>query len=414
MFFFISRKQLEVRINNCVNKIIEQYGIDEIESKVNSICSEFNSFKKDVNKTVNTISNQGQQLNGELVRVSNDINNCREELRELARDRVSVDEDVHTRIIQSELEKRLSDIKKDLSTEIMRKLPDRTLDENDIRAIVRTELQNSQQSQGKEQLWAEINAYVSQAVSVYQSGIQAELERQNRDIDNLKNSLQRESLKNSEYEKRILNQEKEISVLSDTIREMKSAIEKLSISDEPGTPPLEYIVFGSDKESNNKYLENLINQTKVLRKKVTEVFDDSQDLNLYLKLINKCISKVEQLLSKNQEGDVEPDKLANDCAKIYKQTIVKAMSQEKLKELLKEYMRDCHFRKLEWYIGKKISGDDFDYLEEPILYEEVEDKALDSTIRDIKQDTYIIGYMDEGEKYEVIIPGIYCLGKSRK
>ena len=293
----------------------------------------------------------------------------------------------------------------------MRKLPDRTLDENDIRAIVRTELQNSQQSQGKEQSWAEINAYVSQMVNVYQSGVQAELERQNRDIDNLRNFLQRESLKNSEYERRILNQEKEISVLNDTIREMKSVINELL---KPGPPPPEYILFGSDKESNNKYLENIINQTKVLRKKVTAVFDDSQDLNIYLKLIDKCILKVEQLLSKNEDGDLEPENLANDCAKIYKQTIVKAMSQEKLKELLKEYMRDCYFRKLEWYIGKKLSGDDFDYLEEPILYEEVEDKALDSTIRDIKQDTYIIGYMDEGEKYEVIIPGIYCLGKSRK
>ena len=408
MFFFMTRKRFEFYINNRINRIVEQYETDDIKLSINKIISELNSLKMDISKAINSFSNQDRNFNEELVRVSNEINNCKEEIKKILENGYSVDKDVLTRIIQSELKKHLLNSQSVLSMESNKKQPINSLNETDIRAIVRTELQNWQYSQ--------------------RIDIKREIESKNRDIDNLRNALQQESLKNSEHEKKIISQEKEIAALKDIISAMKLDIDKLTnssttlektevseiVASSLSIPDKSYIVFGSDMESNNKHLENIINQTKVLRKKVIALFDDSQDLNIYLKLIDKCILKMEQLLSKNQDGDLEPDKLANDCAKIYKQTIVKAMSQEKLKDLLKEYMRTCNFRKLKWDIGKKLSDDDFQYLEEPILYEKVEDKELDNTIRVIKQDTYIIEYMDEDKKYEVIIPGIYCLGKFRE
>ena len=124
--------------------------------------------------------------------------------------------------------------------------------------------------------------------------------------------------------------------------------------------------------------------------------------------------KIEKIIAKNQNGEMEPEKIAYECVKIYKQTIVQAMSQKKLKDILEEYMKNCKFQKLDWNVGKQLENDDYEYLEEPILYEDVGEKELDCTIRSIKQDTYIIKYVEDGEELEAIIPGIYCLGKYRK
>lgn len=412
MFFFISKEQFKFQVNNYVNRIIERYDFNEMESNINSINIEMKILKGNVEKFTKTLLHEDKQFNDDLSHINNEINYCKEKIKGLEEGKFGVDENLFIRIIQSELDKRLLNIKSDLSVEISRKLSNNVLDENYIRKVINEEIKR-------------VNNESSNRV---------EIEQLLMEINNLKNLLQQEDLKNSNYIRKIDNQEKEISALTNTINKMQADIDKLSgiISnlkeDEhtekketfktdkiiPSTSNITCIVFGNDLEKNNKYLENIINQTKLLREKIMKMFVDSEELNIYLKLIDKCILKIENLLLKNKNGDLEAEKLANDCAKIYKQTIVKAMSQKKLKALLEEYMRTCNFRKLEWYVGKKISEDDFEYLEEPILYENVDNKELDCTIREIKQDTYIIDYIDDEEKYEVVIPGIYCLGKFRK
>jgi hypothetical protein len=194
------------------------------------------------------------------------------------------------------------------------------------------------------------------------------------------------------------------------MNETKTVESEQAVQENP-TEDTKYLTFTDDFQNNQELLQNMIEQTKLLRARITERYHDQKDFDIYLKLVDKCIEKLERISEKNQDHATEAEKLANDCVKAFKQTVVKAMSQEKLRDVMREYMAKCNFRKLDWKVGKTLTNDDYDYLEEPVLYVDVEDKSMDDSICDIKQDTYIIDYIEDDEKYEAVIPGIYCIGR---
>lgn len=202
---------------------------------------------------------------------------------------------------------------------------------------------------------------------------------------------------------------KELAALEYKLKEARAA--KQEKEAEPQTVLQIEALFCEEADQNIRVIEHFIRQTKNLKERLLAEFSDSESIELCIKLVDKCAGKMERLLSKNEQKELSSDQLANECAKILKQTIARAMSQKKLKHILDQYMQDCKLRKLNWTAGKKLEEEDFDYLEEPILYEDVSDREQKNTIRDVLQDTYIIDYMEDDMRYEAIIPGIYCIGR---
>lgn len=170
-------------------------------------------------------------------------------------------------------------------------------------------------------------------------------------------------------------------------------------------------VFDDNPVHNKKSLEHFITQIKKTRGKFEKKFTGKENAEIYLKLTDKCLKKFENLLVKFQEKEYEAGKLASESAKILKQTLIRALSQKMAKEIIYEYMELCGIRKVEWAVGKIMKDDDYNYLDEPVFYEEVEDINLDNVLMEIQQDAFIIDYIEDDCKYEEILPGIYKIGK---
>lgn len=230
-------------------------------------------------------------------------------------------------------------------------------------------------------------------------------------------SYEDEKKKTAELSEKVRKQADAISMLSGMIEELKGQIEMLKAklssnrADIPAPPPRKALFFDDDKNENKGKLLTLLDQAKLLKDKLCKAEVDS---DVYLKLAENLIDKLDKLIAKNKEKKYTADKLANEIVKILKQTIIKGMTQEKVKEVFKEYMDGCAIRRLEWSIGRKVSHDDYEYLEEPIIYENVNDDNKAGTILEIIQDTYVIDYVEDDERYEAIIPGLYRIGKTIK
>lgn len=366
MILFMTKELLKRHISDQVNDMAGQYGIDDMKSKIDAAANDLDSMRQETR----SLSGRSVQLESEISKLKREINGMKAVRREKA------DEAAVRRIVEDELKRRLPDIGSVVSREVEAK------------------------------------------------GTDAQMER-------LQMLLQRESRKNAELENIVNSQKSDIKFLTETVASMKANMDRLSayvvkpVDHSPeqsgkyedakevsAEPMRQYLVFTDDCERNEGFLRKIVEQTKLLRAAIVNMYD-SQDVDVYLKLTDKCITKMGQIIDRNQDGGIDPEKVAHDCVKVLKQTVVKAMSQEKLKNVLNEYMAGCHFRKLDWKVGKKLYDDDYEYLEEPILYEDVDKKELDGTILGIRQDTFIIEYMEDDEKYEAIIPGIYCIGKYR-
>lgn len=271
---------------------------------------------------------------------------------------------------------------------------------------------------------------INQAFQVYDSNFRdfdarlTRIEKINLDNDNknlqilsLKKELNEEKESNAKLLKMVKKQEADILKLEALVREIQDKIlYQKQESNEPVvediSKPVSIIVIFSDNiEKNKKALNCFIVQTQKLREEVEKLFDNSEALELYLKLIDKCLKKFESLSEKFLEKQYSSDKLANESAKILKQTIVRAMSQEVLKSYMDKYMKACGVRKLNWKIGKQIADEDYDYIDEPIFYDNISDISLNNTITAIIQDTFIIDYQEDNNQYEAVIPGIYKIGK---
>lgn len=212
---------------------------------------------------------------------------------------------------------------------------------------------------------------------------------------------------------------KQILILSETkksieVYEEANVFSKTHESKQVNFPSktINYIIFGKGEDIT--VLDNLLMQTKVLKEDILQNIVSSDEIDICIKLVNKCIDKLKVLKEKVAKGSYDSEKLANETAKIFKSTIIKIKSQKKVSELFDGFMEACNFRRLDWKIGRKLSEEDYEYLEEPILYDEVKDKDLDQTILDIIRDTYIIKFIEDESEYEVIIAGIYKIGNYKE
>lgn len=406
MIFFMTRRKLEEYVNDCCEKIVSQYRIDVIAESFDKVNRDVATAKREigqVSQAFQTLSSNDRALEEKIIKLQS-VNLNRQEV------------DTGIRKVVGELK---DDIAKEIKNNILSQIPAPDIDVNEIKKIVDETIRSSlAQSTGninieeiKQSLKSELGVYVNQSVSSYFNGINSELNRQSKEIQQLKAALSQESSHNLTLSSKIEKQDESIQSLTSTVSMMKAELDKLNEMIRQLSHDVSQVVFGADLCDNGKIIHNFIQQSKKLRTEISVKFDGDEEIDICLKLIDKCIAKMEVLYVKNEENALDSDKLANECAKIFKQTVIKAMSQNKLKDILDRYMQACKIRKLDWHIGKKMTDNDYEYLEEPILYEDVSDERLNNTIRDIKQDTYLIDYVEDEEKYEAIIPGIYCIGR---
>lgn len=407
MIFFMTRRKLEEYVNDCCEKIVSQYRIDVIAEYFDKVNRDVATAKREisqVSQAFQTLSSNDRALEEKIIKLQSVNLNCQEV-------------DTEIRKVVGELK---DDIAKEIKNNILSQIPAPDIDVNEIKKIVDETIRSSlAQSIGntnveeiKQSLKSELGVYVNQSVSSYFNGINNELNKQSKEIQQLKAALSQESSHNLTLSSKIEKQDESIQSLTSTVSIMKAELDKLNeIIRRLELEKLTYVVFGAGLCDNGKIIHNFIQQSKKLRTEISVKFDDEEGIDICLKLIDKCIAKMEALYVKNEENALDSDKLANESAKIFNQTVIKAMSQNKLKDILDRYMQACKIRKLDWHIGKKMTDNDYEYLEEPILYEDVSDERLNNTIRDIKQDTYLIDYVEDEKKYEAIIPGIYCIGR---
>lgn len=215
-----------------------------------------------------------------------------------------------------------------------------------------------------------------------------------------------------------VTEKKEVEQAADIIEEKKNVdtVVKDEIKDTVRDKKQEEIkiLYSSEKKNYHLVLERFISNTEELEEKAKLVYGDSEDGKIIFKLINKCRERFLKLKDKNEENDYDVDKIVSETAKIIKQTIAKALSQKSIRDYIDEYLRKCGIRKIDWQVGKKLDDYDYEYLGEIVLYDSVENKSDDETITEIGQNSYVIDYEEDGNKYEKLIPGIYHIGKYRK
>ena len=243
--------------------------------------------------------------------------------------------------------------------------------------------------------------------------LKEDLNQKNQIIDDLNHIISNDRELVAQLSKRLDKQDTMIANLNKIVEKLQSSVKQETPVVLVPKREVE-IVFSDDSENNIASLYLFIDETKKLKKLVQEQFSGQDNVEVYIKLIDKTLEKLKSILEKNQLKEQTPDKLAHDIAKLLKQTIIRGMTQKDLKEIFENYLYLCGVRKLDWRIGKHIEDDDYDYLEEPILTEEVNNPNLVDTILKIEQDTYVIDFEEDGEKREAVIPGIYCLGKMKQ
>ena len=231
-----------------------------------------------------------------------------------------------------------------------------------------------------------------------------------------------EKQKTAKLTKIVQKQSAEIELLSKKVEELENQVAVLnsklvsSTNESTGSDEIptsaKLLTFDDDVNANKCKLMKLIENAELLKKRL--VYDGIALENVYVKLVENMIDKLNKLSNKNTEKSYAADKLANETVRIFRQTVVKGMGQEKIKDYFLQYMDECGIRKLEWSVGRKITNDDYEYLEEPIMYKEVQDEKLIGIIIEIIQDAYVIDYYDDEEKYEAIIPGVYRICKGIK
>ncbi len=170
-------------------------------------------------------------------------------------------------------------------------------------------------------------------------------------------------------------------------------------------------VFTCDREENKRKLAESIFQCGELKKILEQNYGMDRSFDIYHKLLEKCQKKLSDLLRKVDEKDYDSEKLAGEMVKLLKQTMIKALSQEAVRDLVDGFLIKCGLRKIEFKNGDKLNDKDYDYIDDLVLYEEVDDITRDNRILEIKQDAYVLDYMDEYGEAEAVIPGIYKIGR---
>lgn len=406
MIFFMNGARFEQYVKYCCDSIADQY------------VHLYDQLSKDMNRLENSASDSNQKYNDRFDEIQcffrkNDI-----DLKKLS-ERITILEQTEsterTSDHKAEMEKYAESLRQELRS-LTENRTDQSVYESKIKTIQDT-------------VKGELGIYLEEKMSSYSNTINQELERRNTEIQQLKLALYHEKKTSEEMISHIRKQNQEIEKLSACILKLQQEMAGIAIQVKSLQAPVTaqhsmpdlctdeqkflYSVFSDDPAENTNILNNYISQSYKLREQMQVLFEGREEGDIYLKLFDKCIRKLETLVEKNKERFYEADKLANESAKIFKQTISKAMSQEQLRERLDQYMKACGIRKLDWRVGKVLENDDYGYLEEPILYDEVPDPKLNNTITEIRQDTYLIDYKEDDRQYEAVIPGIYSIGRYR-
>ena len=355
---------------------------------------------------------------------------------------------------QHELQNRLSAIEKYIRT-----MPEsKEFDEADIKNIIQKEIEkfNIPHTEIDE------NSIADKVAAKFMSAINKELNNYNRKISELDSkiselqniyiqdqkklsmldySLEKEKERNVELESIIKKDKQErtelfniLKQLQNSVSELKNQKKTVTVCDIPKeekkseTAPKKIleeqrdnektekinILYSSEDKSFDLVLERFVKNTEELEKNARIVYADSENGEIIFKLINKCRDKFIKLKEKNSLNDYDVEKIVSETAKIIKQTVAKALSQKAIRDYIDEYLRKCGIRKINWQVGKKLDDSDYEYLGETVLYDSVEKKSDDETITGIVQDSYVIDYEEDGEKYEKLISGIYHIGRYGK
>lgn len=408
----IAVRMNEISNGKTVDEIESQFlvGLEKLEHKLNE-----NQFAK-INDVLNSFANrfnEEEKVRQELYNKISDI----EKYIKLTSQANQIDEMAVLDIVKKQIQK--IDI------------PDAKVDENSI----------------SEKVMAKILPAIRIEISNYSEKIREAdnkiTELQNMHIQDQKNlsmlnyALEKEKKRNDELETIIKKGEQERAELFSMIREIKDSISGLKAKKEsfPVSDTLKennkveviegerkteekqediHILYSSEKQNYDLVLNRFIENAKELERKAQMIYRDSEDGEIIIKLINKCSQKFIKLKEKNNENDYDVEKIVSETAKIIKQTIAKALSQSDIRDYVDDYLKKCGIRKINWQVGKKLNENDYEYLGETVLYDQVENKSDDETITEIVQNSYVIDYEEDNEKYEKLISGIYHIGRYGK
>lgn len=370
MLFFMTKRALTNYIVKCVEELLKQYGITEIKKTVRKIDSQYSDLKNVVGGNISVLSNRQNEMDNIVKSISADVLEL-QRLMKAQDNTLQFDEQLLQRMVAEAVQKKVDELKNSLNSELS----------NQVVHSLKNDIAN----------------------------------RDNK-IRELELVLYQEKAKNFSHEQKINELSEKFMLMKSQFENALYALEQMKQKDNANEFKAEEkkdtFVFCDNAENNVKFFENIVKQTVVLRNKFIKLSEEGYDVQIHLKLIDKYLEKVQKIMEKTAECDVE--KTANDFVKVFKNTIAKMMSQETISDYMNEYMGCCNIKKLVWPIGKKLDDDDFEYLEEPILYEDVTDRQLHLTIRGIKQETYIVEYMEDDELFEVVIPGIYIIGRYKE
>lgn len=351
---------------------------------------------------------------------------------------------------QHELQNRISAIEKYIRT-----MPEsKEFDEADIQNIIQKEIEkfNIPHTEiGENSIADKVTARFMSAINNYNRKI-SELDSKISELQNihiqdqkklsmLDYSLEKEKERNIELEAIIKKDKQErtelfniLKQLQNSVSELKNQKKTVTVCDIPKeeekfeTAPKKIleeqrdsekteeikILYSSEDKSFDLVLDRFVKNTEKLENNARIVYADSENGEIIFKLINKCRDKFIKLKEKNSLNDYDVEKIVSETAKIIKQTVAKALSQKVIRDYIDEYLRKCGIRKINWQVGKKLDDSDYEYLGETVLYDSVEKKSDDETITGIVQDSYVIDYEEDGEKYEKLISGIYHIGRYGK
>jgi len=238
-------------------------------------------------------------------------------------------------------------------------------------------------------------------------------------IENCENYAQQCRIKIKEQDAEINRLKFEKEQQSKEIERLEKEIEELKKQPGPsgdgGSEPPKKPVFTNDEEENSKTLKAMLVALSELRSFVVEKLYHHGSLEACLKLIDACGQKINALSVKHEKRNLSAESLAGEVLKIMKTTLAKLLGIEAFSKCTADCLLNCGFVKLDWKIGKVLKDDDYDYLEEPIFYEEVQDKNLEGSIVKIVQDGYLLYYLNEDEEIEEShISGTYCIGRLKR
>lgn len=178
--------------------------------------------------------------------------------------------------------------------------------------------------------------------------------------------------------------------------------------------PPAFVLFQEEEEKNQRSIRQILFQCSLLRKEWEERYGSAAELEVYFKIIDKCSKKFSDLAAKMQNKEYDSEQLAVETVKILKQTVVKALAKEEIRPDVEHFLEKCMLQKVKLVPGQELSDEDYEYVDEMVFYKDVHDKNQHNRIIEVIQDAFTVRYVQDGDEYEAVIPGIYRLGRYKQ